>query len=306
MSRILTVGNINLETTLRVSGFPVQYQSALFVPFGVENNVSGVGYNLARALSVLGSEVVLAGIVGRDRAAATVRAQLRDDTLDDHYVIGQVEKTALSVVMYDETGRRAVFVDVKDLMDQSYPSDLFSEALGGVDAVLFTQVAYCRPLLAGARAAGKLVAADLQLIEDLDDDYKRPYLEEAAVVFMSDEQLPEAPEDWARHLMERYPGVDVVGIGLGSAGALLAVRESGLILRVPAVMPRPIVSTSGAGDALFAAFMHYYSDTGDPEGAMRRAVVFAGYKIGEAGSSRGFLDVAGLEDVHGLHSPDNS
>ncbi|HEX9987342.1 MAG TPA: carbohydrate kinase family protein [Chloroflexia bacterium] len=297
MSRLLVIGNVNLETALRVAAFPVPYESASFVPFGIDSAVSGVGYNLAKTLSVLGDDVVLAAIIGQDRTAAMTREQLRDDGIDDRYVLGQVEKTALSVVAYDESGRRAVFVDVKDLMEQIYPPSLFDEALAGVEAVLFTQVGYCRPLLAPARAAGKLVAVDLQLISDLDDPYKRPYLEAANIVFMSDEQLPEPPETWAMHLLERYPA-HVVGIGMGAAGALLLVRGAGPPVRMPAITTRPVVNASGAGDALFACFMHYYTLTRDAEDALRRAVVFASYKIGESGSSQGLLDAAGLDALY--------
>ncbi|HYP20923.1 MAG TPA: carbohydrate kinase family protein [Chloroflexia bacterium] len=303
MSRLLVQGNVNLETTLRIPTFPIPYQSAQFVPHAVDIGVSGVGYNLAKALSVLGDEVVLAAILGRDTAAATIRKQLHDDGLRDRYVLGQADKTALSVVAYDASGKRAAFADLKDLMTQVYPHDLFSQALAGVEAVLFTQAAYCRPLLATARDAGKLLAVDLQLIADLDDPYKRPYLESAEVVFMSGEALPEPPETWAWHLLERYPGVRVVGIGLGAEGALLAVRDTGLTLPVPSVATRPVVNTSGAGDALFACFMHYYLSTRDAEASLRRAVVFASFKIGEAGSSQGLLDEADLEQLYrSLHA----
>ena len=302
MSRLLVLGNVNLETTFRTPTFPIAYESVSFVPFGVNIDVSGVGYNLAKALSVLGDDVVLAAILGRDTAAATIREQLRADGLDDRYVLDRAEKTALSVIAYDENGKRAAFTDLKDLMTQVYPPDLFAEALAGVEAVLFTQAAYCRPLLAPTREAGKLVAVDLQLIADLDDPYKRPYLDNAEVVFMSGEKLPEPSEMWAWHLLKRYQGVRVVGIGLGEEGALLAVRDTGLTLRVPAVATRPIVNTGGAGDALFACFMHYYLSTRDAEEALRRAVVFASYKIGEVGSSQGLLNEAGLEQLYGsLH-----
>ena len=298
MPRLLVQGNLNLETTLRIPAFPIPYQSVSSVPFGVDIGVSGVGYNLAKALSVLGDEVVLAAILGRDRAAATVREQLREDGIGDRYVIGQAEKTALSVIAYDDSGKRAAFTDLKDFTTQVYPPGLFEEALAGVEAVLFTQAAYCCPLLAHARAAGKLVAVDLQLISDLDDPYKRPYLEAAEVVFMSGEQLPEPPETWAWRLLKRYPGVRVVGIGLGAEGALLAVRDTGRTLRVPAVTTQPVVNTSGAGDALFASFMHYYLAARDAEESLRRAVVFASYKTGETGSGRGFLNAADLEALY--------
>jgi len=298
MARVLVCGNINLETTLRVGSFPVPYASATFVPFGINNSVSGVGYNLAKALSVLGDDVVLAAIIGHDKAGTIIREQLRSDDLDDRYVIDQAQSTPLSVIAYDDEGRRSAFVDVKDLMEQEYPAELFDGALAGVDAALFTQIAYCRPLLARAHSAGKLVATDLQLIADLEDPYKRPYLEAASVLFMSHEQLPETPEAWARRLLQRYPGSRIIGIGMSAEGALLSVRENGVRIKMPAVATRPVVNTSGAGDALFACFMHYYLADYNAEEAMRRAVLFASFKIGEIGSSRGFPDAKSLETLY--------
>jgi sugar/nucleoside kinase (ribokinase family) len=50
------------------------------------------------------------------------------------------------------------------------------------------------------------------------------------------------------------------------------------------------VNTGGAGDALFAAFVHGYVAGHDPHTALRHAVVFAGHKVGARRSSQGFLD----------------
>jgi ribokinase len=50
-----------------------------------------------------------------------------------------------------------------------------------------------------------------------------------------------------------------------------------------------------AGDALFSCFLHHYTATGDAAQALRRAVVFASWKIGAASAADGFLDSAGLE-----------
>jgi ribokinase len=72
------------------------------------------------------------------------------------------------------------------------------------------------------------------------------------------------------------------------------VRADQTITRVPAVFTRPVMNTVGAGDALFASFVHVYRQTHDPYEAIRQAVVFASYKIGEAGAAQGFLDAAGL------------
>ena len=55
-----------------------------------------------------------------------------------------------------------------------------------------------------------------------------------------------------------------------------------------------MVNTAGAGDALFACFLHFYWDGETPLSALRKALAFAGYKVGENGASRGFLPEAEL------------
>ena len=86
-------------------------------------------------------------------------------------------------------------------------------------------------------------------------------------------------------------------IGLGGAGALLAVREDNFMERVPAVQTRPIVNTIGAGDALFSSFLHAYCAEKDPYRAIQKAVIFASYKIGETGAAEGFLNAPELDNL---------
>jgi len=47
MPNILVSGLINIETTLRVDGFPIAYNPVNYPFFGVNSSVSGVGYNIA-------------------------------------------------------------------------------------------------------------------------------------------------------------------------------------------------------------------------------------------------------------------
>lgn len=61
---------------------------------------------------------------------------------------------------------------------------------------------------------------------------------------------------------------------------------------------RLIVNTIGAGDALFSAFVHYFAKAKDPRDALKRAMVFASYKIGATGAADGFLDESGLEELY--------
>ena len=85
---------------------------------------------------------------------------------------------------------------------------------------------------------------------------------------------------------------------LGGKGALLAVKDDNFVERIPAVSTRPIINTIGAGDSLFSSFIHVFSETNDPYLAMRKAVVFASYKIGETGAAQGFLTAVALNDLY--------
>ena len=63
MASILVSGLINIETTLCVDGFPIPYRPVRY-PFNQINaTVSGVGYNIAKALTTLGDNVNLLSII---------------------------------------------------------------------------------------------------------------------------------------------------------------------------------------------------------------------------------------------------
>ena len=66
---------------------------------------------------------------------------------------------------------------------------------------------------------------------------------------------------------------------------------------MPAVKTREIVSTIGAGDALFSGFVDGHTRGMDPLTSLKRATVFASYKIGAAGAAEGFLDGDELKKI---------
>ena len=57
MKNILISGLVNTETTCRVRQFPIHYYPIDYPFFGVSTAVSGVAYNLARAMTTLGTRV---------------------------------------------------------------------------------------------------------------------------------------------------------------------------------------------------------------------------------------------------------
>lgn len=291
---ILVSGLVNIETTVRVDGFPIPYFPVRYPFFGVRSTVSGVGVNVSTALRTLGNDARLLSLVADDGAGRLAREALRSRGVDDRYVLAQAAETAQSAILYDGEGRRQIHVDLKDVQEQVYPAALFDAAAADCRLAVLCNINFSRPLLSLARQRGMMIASDVHAVADLDDPYNADFMRAADILFMSHERLPAPPEDWAAAVQSRY-ATPIVVIGLGADGALLAVKGEPP-QRVPAAITRPVVNTIGAGDALFSAFLHVYTQSGDPHLALRKAVVFASYKIGAAGAAEGFLDAAGLEE----------
>lgn len=297
MSTILVSGLINIETTARVDGFPIEYTPVRYPFFGVNSTVSGVGYNVAKALTRLGTPVQFVSLIGQDMQAQVVYAQLKQDGIPAGFVVQELAQTPCSVILYDPDGRRMINVDLKNIQETPYPPVLFEQAARDADLAILCNINFSRPYLSMMRERSIPVATDVHAIADLYSDYDRDFMAAADILFMSHEHLPCSPEEWIRRVWDRY-GAAIVVIGLGADGALLAVRADNFVERIPAVATRPVVNTIGAGDALFSSFIYTYHQSRDPYLALKKAVVFASYKIGEAGAAQGFLDAAGLDRVY--------
>jgi ribokinase len=293
MGTILVAGLINIETTVRVDGFPIEYAPVRYPQFGVNTDVSGVGYNVAKALHALGSPIHFLSLVGKDLAAKTVYEKLKQDHLPSRYVIDELDQTPRSVILYEPSGRRAINVDLKDIQERVYPQVLFEQAVSDCTLAALCNINFSRPFL----QRDIPIATDVHAISNLDDDYNRDYMQAAHILFMSNEWLPCSPEEWVRRLWDRY-GTEIAVVGLGSQGALLGVKRDGFLERIPAVYTRPVVNTIGAGDALFSCFVHFYHCTGDPYAAIKKAVVFASYKIGTTSAADGFLSELDLNTLY--------
>lgn len=296
MTRILVSGLINIETTLRIDGFPLAYNPVNYPFWGVQSRVSGVGYNLARALTTLGDEVRLLSIIGQDAMGRLVLDSLQTDGIRQEGVLALLEQTSQSVILYEQGGRRQIHCDLKNIQETAYPLQIFNQQVAGCDWLALCNINFSRPLLARAQELGKPIATDVHAIASLDAPYEQDFLQAASLLFMSHENLPIAPGEWIQAIWQRF-GTPLVVIGLGAQGAMLGMRESGQIHHVPAVNVRPVVNTIGAGDALYSSFLHCFALGNDPLTALRKAVVFAAYKIGVASAADGFLSRGELENL---------
>ena len=283
---ILVSGLLNTETTTAVRGFPINYYPIDYAFFGVNTAVSGVAFNLAKALRTLGDRVRLTSMTGSDFAADYIRHELRELDIDTEFVKSVLQQTPSSVVLYDPVGKRQIYCDLKDIQDTAYPFD--PAVLDGIDLVAACNINFNRPLLRLAKAAGKTIATDVHVLSNIHDDYNREFMEHADILFLSDEAVGDGWRDFMLALANTYP-CRIIVMGRGSKGAAMYLRETGEIMTLPAASAGKVVNTVGAGDSLFSSFLHFYAKGLAPVDALNRAQVFAAHKITVSGASKGFV-----------------
>lgn len=296
--KIMVSGLVNVETTVAVRGFPIWYYPIDYPFFGVNSGVSGVGYNVAKALTSLGDEVKLFSFVGKDDEGKRVFDRMRSDIIGTDGVFDSLSATPSSAVLFDPDGRRQIYCDLKDIQEQNISPRVSDEELKSFDAASLCNINFNRELIKRARALGVTTATDVHVLGNIDDEYNRDFMENADILFLSDEALPCSADEFIRRLEDRYHN-KVIVIGMGAKGAMLFDKMSGEISFVDAYRREDIVNTVGAGDALFSSFLHFYLKSGDAKGSLGRAVVFAGVKICYNGASAGFSSEEETERIFG-------
>lgn len=294
MSKILVSGLINIETNVIVDSFPIQYSPVLFPFFKVGNNPSGVGLNIANALSHLGNEVNLASLLSDDFSGRVIRASLDEKGISHVHIPNLLKETPLTVVIADQTGKRQIHCDLKDVQEVDYPKEEMTDLIEKADILILTPLNLNRPFLSLGRQMGKIIATDLHVLHDIHDPYQQDFLQNADILFFSNEGCIGNEAAFIESILPHSPAKLIV-CGMGSQGSLLYQRDRNEWYHQVAITVRPIQNTIGAGDALFSCFIHYYLKGFDPKGALKMATYYAGYKIGENGASLGLLDEVSLE-----------
>lgn len=291
---IIVAGITNLETSLKVEEFPIVYAKSRFAFHGVRDRPGGVGYNVARALAHLGAPVEFCTLLGRDMLGEMLQRHLREiEGLGCGGVLREQDATLRSTILVENTGRAAMFTDLKDSQEITYPGEAFDEVLKSAEIVHATNINWSLDLAQRARRAGMLVSTDVQAIRHVDEPYNRRFLDVADIVFFSGENLEMSPHV-AIEALWQDSDVRLAICTLAERGALLGERDSGEIIHQPAVPLRQARNVTGAGDAFAAGFLASYQAGLSPVDAMLRAQLVAGYRIGEEGSGHGLPPLAVL------------
>ena len=294
MKKILVSGLINTETTVKIKQFPIEYYPIDYPFFGVNTRVSGVAYNIAKALSTLGDDVVFTTMTGNDFGSHYIDFALKEAKVSTENIKKILKATPSSAVLYDETGRRQIHCDLKDSQESSYG---FTKALyEDCDIIVACNINFNRELLKVAKDSGKLIATDVHVLTDINDEYNQDFMNNANILFLSDEGINGEYQNFIMSIEDKF-GNDIIVLGMGSKGALMYVKEDDKFYELPAYKTDKIVNTVGAGDSLFSAFIHFYAKGLKPVECLKRAQAFAAYKIGFDGASEGFATEEIIENM---------
>lgn len=284
---VVVVGLTNVETNVAIETFPIEQQPVM--PARIDVGVSGVGYNVATALSTLRNDVQLITPVADDLLSREIKLSIEDA---DWTALPYSGKSPRSAVLYSSDGERMVFNDTGDALSNVFDVKDASKSLDRARVAVLSTSHLSRLFLPEVLERGVDVAVDLQT--DSSPNSSMAFVAaHARIIFASGDGIAQ-PEEWLR-ATRRYGPCDVAVVGLGAGGALLAMRGADDIVHVPAMAPFGVRSTVGAGDALFAGFLQYfYAGLSEPD-ALSRATIFAGAAIGTVGGSAGFLTEAQVE-----------
>jgi len=295
MNNIFVCGLVNIETTIKVDNFPINYSPVEYNFFGLNSSVSGVGYNITKALKTLGDTPIFFSVIGNDIYKEVILSELKKDDVNSDYVLPLLEQTVLSGILNDGNKRKIV-LDLKNIQEIKFPIDLLKNAINKIELGIICNINFSRDFLKILKENEKIIATDVHILNDINDNYNNDYIKYSDILFLSNEGIVGNENDMIIQLSQKFKHKIIV-ITMGGNGLLMYVREKNEINHFPAIKTREAVNTIGAGDALFSCFIHYYCDTKDPYYSIQLATLFASYKIGENGGSKGFLTEEELEKL---------
>ncbi len=299
MSKFLVAGVTQIETIVRVDSIPVSYAPITSVQDSIFTAMGGDAYNESLALKWLGDDVCFMSIVGRNQDLSLINPPDRKITLSTQYIIPQMKETPTEVVLYDTQRKQQIFEDLKDLRENVYDMSMVAPIAESCDMLVLANANFCRPFAKVAAEHKKPMAVNIRSYDPEKEKYNTDFLSHAKVLYFSDDTLAEDPYTFIDRISETY-GTEIIILGQGSEGLILFDRTQNLRVHYNTVKTNEVVNTIGAGNALFACFLHYYMENGDSVNAIKNALLFASYKIGYMGTSNGFMTTDQLDQWRNL------
>lgn len=299
MSKVLVAGFIQIETIVNVDQIPVRYKAVRSKPNTIFTSVGGDAYNTSLALTWLGNSVDFISMIGKADNREIVNSHGSEILINSEYVLPLLSQTPTAVIFYDEDKQQQIFEDIKNIREVSYDLDLVESRLQRCELVVLSNANFCRPFISLAKEYKKTLAINIREYKEENLVYNRDFLEEADIIYVSDDNLIGDPYIFVRELADTYDP-EIIILGQGNKGVILYSKTDSMLAHFNSVRTNEIVNTVGAGNALFSCFLHYYTRDKDATHAIKKALLFASYKIGFVGTSNGFMTEEQIDQWSGL------
>ncbi len=279
-------------------------------PIGV--TTGGIVSNSGIAMTRLGMRVAAFSLVGDDEWASVIRRRYAEEHVDAQRLLTLPDgATSTTAVLIDPSGERsfAHCVGAPKQMDKALfleNLDLFAQsrmALIGYYSLMPNLESDLAEVLAAIRETGCQTALDaagdggtMEPLEQL-----LPHLD--VYVPSLSEAKHQTGESDPRRIVDIYracgaPGV--LGVKLGSAGALLSAR-AGQYLKIDQVQPPgPVMDTTGAGDSFYAGLLTGLLRGKTIEEAGRLAAAAGACCVTARGATAGLRDYAETARLAGV------
>ncbi|MDV3220856.1 ribokinase [Intrasporangium sp.] len=257
-ARVAVVGSYGVGLTMRLPRVPIAGETISGGTFS--SGHGGKGSNQAVGAARLGADVSLLTAVGDDAMGAAARTLWTTEGIDAAETVAiPGVATMVGMILVEPSGENRIVIATGALDDLS-PGHVesFRGHLAAADIAVVSLEIPVETAVAALRTAHEAGTTTLlnpaparRLPEDVWEhiDVLTPNRTEAAVLLGHDPDAQETAADLAAELHRK--GVGSVVVTLGAHGALIHDAEGRR--DVPAVAPREVVDTTGAGDSFTAA-----------------------------------------------------
>jgi ribokinase len=280
MARVVVVGSLNVDHTLRVSRFPAAGETV--AALGYAADLGGKGFNQAVTAARMGVDVVMVGCVGSDRDGERLLRALGAEGIDSGCVRRHSElPTGRAHITVDESGANTIVVASGANAAVSFPS----AALEGAD-VLLAQLECPMDVVVAAMTAARAVGVTTVL-------NPAPATPLPQALLRSVDHLV-ANEHEADHLGRfEYHGIAVVTRGKKGALVLVPGEEQ----RVVPALPVPVIDTTAAGDAFCGCLAAAVAERRPLTDVLRRATAAGAFTVTAEGAYRSLPYADDVEDL---------
>ncbi len=298
MGKFIIAGITQIETIVKVDKIPLENKSFNQLNNSIHTSAGGDAFNISLALKWLGDDIRFMSVVGRDQNMGVFNPPDREVTLETNYVLPLMNETPMQVSFFDTERNEQTFEDLKDIRDVGYEMSLVDPIIDTAEMVVLSNANFCRPIMQLACEHDKKLAVKIHSFSRAKLKFNADFLSAANIVFFSDLE-GEDPYAFVQEMAEKYD-IDTIILGQGAGGLLLHDNEKHMTMHYDPIRTGRVVNNAGAGNALFACFLHYYQKGFSVVDAIHKALLFASNKIGYMGTSNGFMTETQLEQWDSL------